>query len=239
MRQDGVSSEEHMPRYDALRRNALVRTFRVAAKQGCRASKAVCSHTERGNKAMAPKQCRLYLCRGPKGAEPDSPGHRPGLWSPLKMLQGPTGRNHSSCGPLGLTTINRIGFPGRCPGLDDRKGLRPTNTNSSPHGDPLAQEVRLKPARQYARKPAKTIRPTKTAQNDLNRITPESEFFNMPPKGAWQVTQNGVVETYCRQSGCIFSTCRNFFTALFKRRILKNSFLVKNSSRDGEKPFFW
>ena len=111
MRQDGVSSEEHMPRYDALRRNALVRTFRVAAKQGCRASKAVCSHTERGNKAMAPKQCRLYLCRGPKGAEPDSPGHRPGLWSPLKMLQGPTGRNRSGNGPLGLATQKSNRFP--------------------------------------------------------------------------------------------------------------------------------
>jgi len=68
-----------------------------------------------------------------------------------------------------------------------------------------------------------------TAENKGIRITPEREFFNMPPKGAYKVTQIQIIATLSRKSSCDFSTRRNFFTALFKRRTLKNSFLVKNS----------
>jgi hypothetical protein len=64
----------------------------------------------------------------PKGRDSPSPGHRPGKTGPIEPVSSAQRANRSvNRWPVGpINGIPRSVFPGRCPGLGERLGLRPT-----------------------------------------------------------------------------------------------------------------
>ena len=77
----------------------------TSCRRGCWPKKIRCDVTWKCENS-------LYLCRWPRRGRTRQPRAAAlGMWSPLKMLQGPTGRNRSGNGPLGLATQKSNRFP--------------------------------------------------------------------------------------------------------------------------------
>ena len=98
----------------------------TSCRRGCWPKKIRCDVTWKCENS-------LYLCRWPRRGRTRQPRAAAlGMWSPLKMLQGPTGRNRSGNGPLGLATQKSNRFP-RAAALGYRVWLLRSRSASMPY----------------------------------------------------------------------------------------------------------